>query len=221
MQDEKWSKENLEKMLEISHNKADVLRNMGLEPNGGNQRSLNAKLRFYGLEVKNKMQKALESCDIERMVKDATSFRDVLLRLKLGETGANYRNIQKFFADNPEYDISHFTGTAWSKGKTAKTHKSILKNAKKQEIKHEHLFCENSKHTYTVARSHIIKYKLKDYKCEICNISEWCGAELALHLDHINGINNDHRLENLRFLCPNCHQQTHTWGNKNQNEQKS
>jgi hypothetical protein len=36
----------------------------------------------------------------------------------------------------------------------------------------------------------------------------------VLHLDHINGDAGDDRLKNLRFLCPNCHQQTATWGNK-------
>jgi 5-methylcytosine-specific restriction endonuclease McrA len=36
----------------------------------------------------------------------------------------------------------------------------------------------------------------------------------VLHLDHINGINNDNRRENLRFLCPNCHSQTPTYGNR-------
>jgi hypothetical protein len=27
---------------------------------------------------------------------------------------------------------------------------------------------------------------------------------MALILDHINGIGNDHRIENLRVVCPNC-----------------
>ena len=30
-----------------------------------------------------------------------------------------------------------------------------------------------------------------------------------------NGKNNDHRIENLRFLCPNCHSQTATYAGKN------
>jgi len=36
----------------------------------------------------------------------------------------------------------------------------------------------------------------------------------VLVLDHINGVNNDNRLENLRFLCPNCNSQTATFAGK-------
>ena len=37
------------------------------------------------------------------------------------------------------------------------------------------------------------------------------NAELRLDLDHINGKNGDNRLANLRWLCPNCHNQTATY----------
>lgn len=44
---------------------------------------------------------------------------------------------------------------------------------------------------------------------------EWNGKPLYLQLDHINGINNDNRLENLRIVCPNCHTQTATYCGRN------
>ena len=65
------------------------------------------------------------------------------------------------------------------------------------------------------ARRAIIRDNLILYKCSECDISEWNGKKLALHLNHINGKNGDHRLENLRFLCPNCHSQTDTYTGKN------
>jgi len=48
----------------------------------------------------------------------------------------------------------------------------------------------------------------------------WNNKPLVLQLDHINGINNDNRLENLRFLCPNCHTQTETFCGK-RNDRKN
>lgn len=65
----------------------------------------------------------------------------------------------------------------------------------------------------------ILKNNILPYECSSCPVkSDWNGITLTLQLDHINGIKNDNRLENLRFLCPNCHSQTETWGYKNRKQ---
>ena len=61
----------------------------------------------------------------------------------------------------------------------------------------------------------LLEAGLLQNSCSTCGISEWCGRPLICHLDHINGVNNDNRLENLRMLCPNCHSQTETYGGLN------
>lgn len=51
--------------------------------------------------------------------------------------------------------------------------------------------------------------------CAICNLSEWMGKPIALHLDHIDGNCENNSLSNVRLLCPNCHSQTDTFSGKN------
>lgn len=65
-------------------------------------------------------------------------------------------------------------------------------------------------------KKRLISEKILDYKCAECeNIGEWNGKNLVLQLDHINGIHSDNRIQNLRFLCPNCHSQTLTYSGRN------
>lgn len=80
----------------------------------------------------------------------------------------------------------------------------------------ETYFAENTAHTGADTRTRIRREGLLPYRCSICgNSGRWNEQELTLEIDHINGDHFDNRLANLRFLCPNCHSQTQTYGGKN------
>ncbi len=60
--------------------------------------------------------------------------------------------------------------------------------------------------------------KIREYRCEgegCLIIDKWNGQKIVLHFDHINGKKTDHRPQNVRWLCPNCHSQTPTYAGKN------
>ena len=84
------------------------------------------------------------------------------------------------------------------------------------KLANEEVFVENSAYARHLIKRRLIKQKLIEYKCCECgNEGVWMGKPLSLQLDHKNGIANDNRLQNLRFICANCHSQTDTWCGKN------
>ena len=64
-------------------------------------------------------------------------------------------------------------------------------------------------------RQRLIKEHVFEYKCAECGITNWQDRPISLALDHIDGDNSNHKLENLRLLCPNCHALTKTYRIKN------
>ena len=61
----------------------------------------------------------------------------------------------------------------------------------------------------------LLEAGLKENRCEECGITSWQGQPLSMQLHHRNGDGTDNRLENIQFLCPNCHSQTDTYGGRN------
>lgn len=122
---------------------------------------------------------------------------------KLGLSFHNSGNYQTFdrYIKKLQIDISHFEI-------------GISHNISKSKISLNEILVENSSYSKTSdLKNRLVKEKLLEYKCYIekCQLSSWLDGKINLHLDHINGINNDNRIENLRLLCPNCHSQTETY----------
>ena len=95
------------------------------------------------------------------------------------------------------------------------SHPTSRINPQKQDLK-DILIKNSTYNNRTALKKRLIDEHVLEYKCAICgNKGEWNSYPLTLQLDHINGINNDNRVQNLRFLCPNCHSQTSTFSGRN------
>lgn len=145
------------------------------------------------------------------LIKNSSNIAEVLFKLGYTVKGNSwgYSQIKQRMVDL-NLDKKDF------KGKSA-----LVMGTRQKEISADKLLRVNCKHARNVLRRCIVKNNLLLYKCAICGLSKWNGKTLSLELDHINGINNDNRLENLRFLCPNCHSQTCTYGSRNQQKNES
>jgi hypothetical protein len=93
--------------------------------------------------------------------------------------------------------------------------RQVVGVTKRQQPENE-MLCSNSTASRRSVKALIRRKNLIPYVCARCSLSPmWNGDELVLVLDHINGVSNDNRLENLRFVCPNCNSQLGTHAGRN------
>jgi hypothetical protein len=129
------------------------------------------------------------------------TWADVIRHFQLSQSGASRAHLQRLAA-RWSIDTSHFVGQAWSRG-TARRETLpaaailVLGDRIRPVIQLRRALLE-------IGRQHI---------CEECGVLPvWNDKPLVLQVDHCNGNRFDNRPENLRFLCPNCHSQTDTFG---------
>jgi hypothetical protein len=123
------------------------------------------------------------------------SYSEALRRLGLRAAGGNHKTIKKYVA-LWGIPTSHFDPHAALRGSPRR----IGRPRPLEEILVEHS---------TFSRGHLkdrlYREGIKQPVCELCGQGDrWRGERMSLILDHINGVADDHRLENLRIVCPNC-----------------
>ena len=143
---------------------------------------------------------------LEKIIAESVSYKEVLIKMGLRAAGGNYKILKKYIC---LYDIStsHFESMI----------EVSKRNFEKNKIPLEDILIEESTYNRTSLKNRLYREKILERKCSLCGQDEnWNGMKISLILDHINGIYNDNRLENLRIVCPNCNAglETHCGKNK-------
>lgn len=147
---------------------------------------------------------------LEEIVKDCNSFAAVIRKLGLKQAGGNQsyltRRIREF-----GIDTSHFRGQANNYGDN---HKGGNEKLIAAQVLVYNRNDGRREHAINLRRA-MIESGVPEECAHCCLGPKWNGEKLVLQIDHKDGDFLNNRLENLRFLCPNCHSQTETFGAKN------
>ena len=134
------------------------------------------------------------------LIKNSKNGADFFRKIGMRYSGGSKKILDRRI-NNLNLDTSHFSNgieTLAERTQKIPTSKILVKNS---SYRHSHNL-----------KLRLVKEGLLNDICFKCGLKdEWQGAPIILHLDHINGVRNDNRLENLRLLCPNCHSQTKTY----------
>jgi hypothetical protein len=137
---------------------------------------------------------------LEPIVKESISYRSVVIKLGSKPHGGLIDYVKKRILSF-EIDTSHFLGKRYFLGK---------KGAHNRKKHYSEILIKGFK-----AKSIQLRRALNEIGvieiCSICNISSWNDKKINLEIDHIDGDNTNNIIENIRFICPNCHSQTNNY----------
>jgi 5-methylcytosine-specific restriction endonuclease McrA len=140
------------------------------------------------------------------IVKNSLSVAEVIRKLGLKQAGGNHSHITrriKLYG----LDTSHFVSPK------ANLKHGVNKLPPDQILVNDRL--QGRRDGAYILRRALLESGI-EHKCVVCDLPPfWNGQYLQLQVDHINGIITDNRIENLRFICGNCHLQTENFGIKN------
>ena len=139
------------------------------------------------------------------LVATCVTYKEILGFFGLVNKGSNHKTLKRRIKEL-NIDCSHL-----KKGYELMVEFNIGRKRPLEEI-----LVRDSSYAGSCLKRRLLKEGLIENICSECGQgSDWKGKPLVMVLDHINGINNDHRVENLRMLCPNCNSQQDTFAGRN------
>lgn len=146
---------------------------------------------------------------LEKLCKDSYSYAEVLRKAGRKQGGGTQATLRKKIEEY-QIDISHFTGQRWQESPNQEPQRG------REKYSLDEVFIKNSPVTQKVLRGYIERHSIIEYKCQTCGCDgNWQNGKISLEVDHIDGDNSNNEINNLRYLCPNCHALTETYRGKN------
>lgn len=132
--------------------------------------------------------------EAQEAVAQSRSYSEVLRRLGMRPAGGNHALLRRYVDEVWGISTDHFDGGA-----------SARENPNRPPKPMSEILVEKSSYSRGTLKRRLFAEGYKERRCELCGQDEhWRGHWMSLIIDHINGIPDDNRIENLRIICPNC-----------------
>ena len=187
---------------------SELLDKLGVECTDRVRRNMRTRLARWDIDISHwerGPRRVYSDADLAAAVAVSISFAGVLRQLGVPLSGGQHAHLARRIR-RAGIDTSHFLGQAHYRGRQGRTLKPeevlIVLPPGSARMKPPQL------------RRAMVERGIEE-RCVLCGCDgTWQGRPLRLVIDHVSGDWLDNRLENLRFLCPNCHAQTSTWCRK-------
>lgn len=175
---------------------ADALEALGLAYHGKSINTLRTWCARWGIETAHlRTQRShrhrYTDEEARQAIANSYSWSEALRKLGYCHTGANPRTLKKRAR---EWGISteHFDRYA-----------RLRDAARRLSPPLEEILVRGSTYSQAALKRRLYEAGLKRPQCELCGQDEnWRGRRMSMILDHVNGVRDDNRLENLRIVCP-------------------
>jgi predicted RNA-binding Zn-ribbon protein involved in translation (DUF1610 family) len=204
MPESPYTRERLAEAARTSRTLSEALGKLGVDPKSGTRRYVRDRMRKLGVDTAHFEREGTRWTRevLAEAVVASTNMCDVLRRLGVEAVGGQHTHISRRIAAYG-IDTSHFRAPS-RRGKPwhPRTPGALLVEQTGPQARR----IPRDRLAWAMTESGTRK------RCALCGTEAvWRDRPLPLEVDHVDGDWRNNRIENLRFLCPNCHSTTDTY----------
>ncbi|MFJ4980535.1 HNH endonuclease [Streptomyces coeruleorubidus] len=202
-----YTRERLEEAARGARTLSEALVRLGVDPKSSTRRYVHERMKRLGVDVSHFEREGSKWTKeiLQAAVSASANTNDVLRHLGLELVGGHHAHISRRIKAYG-IDTSHFVPVVRTER---------MRHNQRRRTAEEILVEDTSTHAGRVPSARLKRAMRElgiEERCALCGLEAvWLGETLPLEVDHIDGDWRNNRVENVRFLCPNCHSTTDSY----------